>query len=688
MSTPSPHALRRLRSAFLLIALAATLPSLSRAGDPVFVWPGSGACAGTLQACIDAASVGAIVEIDSNAEIDEALVIPNSRTLRAAPGRRPSLAPGRSIVGSFSGVSAAFVNVHGLRLRDGHIRLTHSGTGAAGFEVTDCVIESSGPNVPAGIRIELPTDTTASRQIAIARNQLHVGAPGLLDAGIYVRVEAGPASIDIRHNRVRARGETAGYGIYLDSSFGADVSADVFANEVGGSFGSALALTEGRFSSTAATLSARVVSNVLIGGGNFRGGGLQLTVGNGSMPLTALNNTVVFGRGVVISRWGGSGPRTGSVTGQIQNNLIAYTRFGLQNSPDIGGSASNDYNLKWQNNPAGLHTAGANDINADPRLRTPLAPRLTAGSPAINAGNGFALLLAPQLADTDGDGLRRIVGVVDIGAYEYGHRAFSHRKTASTSTPDTPVTDPEVAFDSARRLFVTQNFRAGLVVNPHPVGVSFFDQWFVVNSDGANMPQNAHHNVFVPLGSSSNGVFQHTASGGNTLDDLTQVDWTTVNGDPGWIILATQSTNFGTPFETAATVLDYSGTRWTLRTADASGFNTNTRWNLYAQRPSPQAFLHTVAISNQPAGSSATYLDHPLLNGTPCAQIQVSALARSGGGAVFDLDYDVARGQHRIFSNSGAIPVGARYHVLVNPGQIDECSGGPLFFDGFEGFGF
>jgi hypothetical protein len=293
------------------------------------------------------------------------------------------------------------------------------------------------------------------------------------------------------------------------------------------------------------------------------------------------------------------------------------------------------------------------------------------------------------LADTDADGLRRIVSAVDIGAYEYGHRAFSERKTSSAAVPETPVTDAEVRFDAARRLFVTQNFRAGNVANPRPVGVSYFDEWFIANSNGAAMPQNAHFNLFAPLGSSANGVFQHQATGTNTLDDVSQIDWSTINGDPGWIVLATQATPFGIAFETSPTALDYSGTRWQLRTADAGPFNTNTRWNLYAQRPSPQAFVHTVAASNQPVSVNSTYLDHPLLNDTPCAQVQVSALVRSSvAGTVFDLDYDSGRRQHRIFSSNGALPIGARYHVLINPGQIDECVGGPLFRDGFEGFAY
>ena len=123
--------------------------------------------------------------------------------------------------------------------------------------------------------------------------------------------------------------------------------------------------------------------------------------------------------------WGGAGTPTGQVTGGIYNKLIAYTRYGLQNTASLGGNATADWNLKWQNNPAGVHTPGPNDISADPLLRSPLAPRLTSTSPARNAGNGFSLLRVPaELTYHDGDGLRRLVNAIDVGAFEFGHRAL------------------------------------------------------------------------------------------------------------------------------------------------------------------------------------------------------------------------------------------------------------------------
>ena len=61
-------------------------------------------------------------------------------------------------------------------------------------------------------------------------------------------------------------------------------------------------------------------------------------------------------------------------------------------------------------------------------------------------------------------------------------------------------------------------------------------------------------------------------------------------------------------------MLSYIGTRWNLITADGSNLQTNTRWNLYAQKPSPQAFVHVVTQENR-SGSSGSLIGHPRLAG-------------------------------------------------------------------------
>lgn len=673
------------------LGLAVGGPDAARAGSLVLGWPGTGACAGTLQACIDSAPVDATVDLVPTAAIDENISIVRSLTLRGRSASRTEFAAGRGISVNTSGGSDLTLRLQDLGLSDARIQIDHFATGAANILLSGLRMRASRGAAQGAIRVNLLASSTGKfvHEVRIENNDLELVAPGSFDAGIELALFGASrrALFELRHNRIRAAAAGQGQGVFIDVAGGASADVIVHANEIQGAFGRALRISEGRFSGTASTLRADVISNALIGGGNFIGGGLDVITNNGSIELEAINNTIVFGNGLVISRWGGTGGTpVGQVTGGIFNNLIANTRFGLQNTPSAGGNATVDWNLKWQNNPAGLHTAGANDLSVDPQLRSMLAPRLTASSPARNAGNGFALLRVPAaLQSHDADGLRRLVNAIDIGAFEFGHRALLRQKPTAAVSPQFPIVDTELDLDSSRRIFLTRNFGAGPVTNNAPVGVSFFDQWFITNLGGQNMAQNVAFNLFAPIGTSTNGVFQHVASGTNTLDSSSVIDWSPINDQPGRFLLATQATPFGTPFHPGPVVLSYVGNRWNLITADGSNLVTSTRWNLYSQLPSPQAFVHEVRADNR-NGSTGSLISHPRLDSVACAQIQVMPLANgSAAGSIVDVEYLPTLGRHQLFSNNGALPLGARFNVLILPEQIEDCAGGGLFRDGFDG---
>ncbi|SDD67258.1 DUF7452 domain-containing protein [Aquimonas voraii] len=676
----------------LLTVLLGGLP-VAHAGSFVLTWPGSGACAGSLQACVDSAPADAILDLVPGVAIDENISIGRSLTLRGRSASRVQFADGRRITASSSGSADLVLRLQDFGMQNGRIQVNHASSGRAQIEVSGLRMRASLATAHSGIIVDLGSSaSTEVHEVRVVNNDLELVAPSLFDAGVQLSLfgSGRRARIEVSHNRIRAGAQGQGQGVFVDIAGGADADVIAHANEIQGLFARALRISEGRFSSTASTIRADVVSNALVGGGNFTGGGLDVVTNNGSIELEAINNTIVFGSGLVLSHWGGSGGTpVGQVTGGIFNNLIANTRFGLQNTPSAGGNATADWNLKWQNNPAGAHTPGANDLSVDPQLRSMLAPRLSATSPARDAGNGFALLRVPASVQShDADGLRRFVNAVDIGAFEFGHRALQRRKTTSAASPQFPLIDAELDLDSSRRIFLTRNFGAGPVTNNAPVGVSFFDQWFITNLGGQNMAQGVAFNLFAPIGTSTNGVFQHLASGSNTLDGSSLIDWSPINGQPERIVLATQATPFGTPFHPGPVVLSYVGSRWNLVTADGSNLVTNTRWNLYSQLPSPQAFVHEVRADNR-NGSSGSLIGHPRLDGVACAQIQVMPLAgSSAAGSIVDVEYLPTLGRHQLFSNTGALPLGARFHVLILPEQIEDCAGGALFRDGFEGTAF
>ena len=103
----------------------------------------------------------------------------------------------------------------------------------------------------------------------------------------------------------------------------------------------------------------------------------------------------------------------------------------------------------------------------------------------------------------------------------------------------------------------------------------------------------------------------------------------------------------------------------------------------HCSRPPPRwptGFRATATASNHPSASTLV-LDHPLLNGTPCAQPMVTRMydgttANSG----FDVYY--SGGRWLIFAYDG-MPLGTAFNVLVNPAQVAACTD-VIFANGFD----
>ena len=127
-----------------LAALVLLVGAPAAAQFPVlYTWPGGAPCAGTLQACIDAAGADDTVEIATDGPIDEDVTSFGSLDLTAAFGFTPRFAPGRSIVANTSGSSDQAIRIQGLTLDGGSIEINHvQNGGALVASVLDNVVES------------------------------------------------------------------------------------------------------------------------------------------------------------------------------------------------------------------------------------------------------------------------------------------------------------------------------------------------------------------------------------------------------------------------------------------------------------------------------------------------------------------------------------------------------------------
>ena len=165
----------------ILIPLAspalASLAGRSTAAGGVRTYPAAAPCDTTLQACVDAAEPGDVVEIATDDPIAESVTIDKSLTLVAAVGYRPTLVPEANVLLVNRPGAASVIVVDGLTLERGKIH----------------AIQAS----------ELPF-------VAAVRRNVLIGERVGIVIGDEFRTAAGAVSFDIEGNEIRARTAASG----------------------------------------------------------------------------------------------------------------------------------------------------------------------------------------------------------------------------------------------------------------------------------------------------------------------------------------------------------------------------------------------------------------------------------------------------------------------------------------------
>ncbi|MBL8300381.1 MAG: hypothetical protein JNN30_18755 [Rhodanobacteraceae bacterium] len=679
----------------LSVLLASLAPLPAAAGITTSIWPGPAPCNTTLQACIDATPNGGSVVIDTDATIDESLNLFNrSLSLVANTGRKPTLAPGNwIIVSSASILGDQNVTIRDLRLQSSYLSATYTGVGTATYDFSGLVFEQT--TTPVYLHVEGRSGNTV--QARLYNNRL-TGLPRNLNAGLIELVNGGGTfNAQAYYNEVNSSSPIAveGAGVFVDTTGGGSGTVKLHGNTVrGGYYRAGLFVSEGLFSSATSDFNARVYSNVVIcadntSGGSTSGSGIGFTVNNGRIDGQAINNTITrCSSGISATQWSGGGTGA-SISGIVKNNLIVGQR-GLTFTSALTASLSNDYNLL--NVASNLATPGPNTITADARLVGLSVPRLRASSPAIDAADQTALglgIIFNSLPTNDADGLRRYKGVggdADIGAYEYGDRSVLHIAASPNITGHiTRIDNAILDGDAAANPIATPSWNASGsgISNDNALGIYYASgKWRLFNQNTSSaMPVNAGYNVFVPAAGS--GAFRHVSSATNNSGYATRLDNSSVNNLPERIILVTQNWSAGSSVYNAHPIgIDYVGSEWLIVNIDQASGGTmpiGAGFDVYAQEASPNAFRVRAVTAN-----NSIPLDHPLLNDTPCARLNVTRL--HNGTAVprnFDVYYGTANGRWNIFSYS-ALQIGMEFNVVVDPAQVMECAD-RIFANAFQG---
>jgi hypothetical protein len=476
----------RSRSNPVLFLLVTVVVSPASAGTITWSGPAS-PCGSTLQACINGAAAGDIVEVATNLPINEDITINKSLELTAAPGFAP-------VIGDLHFVQLLNPAPLSNRIRFEYFTLTRGFVSA---------VQNSNQTFDVGIQHLTIQNTFNSRpaievrngqpgpfgplQVGIVGNRVTIppnSQPGPVNA---ISVEGGNAVSLlglIQQNRIDHfdGGQDGGIAVF---NVEADLDVTVVANEIRGSaFNNGVRFFQfGEGSST-----VRFLDNLVVGQTTESGvpGSYAILADAGTTAFEIVNNTAVEGNdGIIVV---GRDDLGATWSGVVANNIVSgmtgagMALFGPVLTP---GVVENDHNLTFD---VGFNnfTPGPGTLSADPLFVGGGDFRLTDPSPARNSGNDARV---PVDLATDLDGNPRIVGGrVDMGAYE------------SSSL----VTVLPASLEQVRLHPNTPNpFRTSTVIHfelprPGPVWVGVFDvqgrlvRWLVPGTSLSWGPQQFH----------------------------------------------------------------------------------------------------------------------------------------------------------------------------------------------------
>jgi hypothetical protein len=369
-------------------------------------WPGAPPCAGTLQACLDAAVPGSVLEIATDGPIDESPHFAKELTLRAAAGSTPVFSAGHTLLAScIEAGGDGRIDIEGLTFAVGSIRVVQ-------LSPTPMTARLVGNTMT-------PTQTAPALWVYGANSGIPHGLITVDVSDNHVSVPLGGAqAVKIElDSDTSAQGRIADNVIDIDSpttaiqlGSGDSVDLDVVANHVSGSgYVSAIRVSQGNASGTTTT---RILDNLVTGQAADTGAGaVVLAASAGTLDAQVVNNTIADDQnGLVIQGDAGT-----TVSGLVANNIVSgSSESGLV--IDVPGSAlANRYNLVFGNGSDSF-TAGPGTLTVDPLFVGGGDYHLQAASPAVDSGDDAAV---PVDLPHDLDGGPRIAGGgVDLGAYE------------------------------------------------------------------------------------------------------------------------------------------------------------------------------------------------------------------------------------------------------------------------------
>ncbi len=651
-----------MKISIILLALFFSQASLSA------IWPDTVApCNTTLDACAEATAEGSFVEVRSNS-INETVTVFKSISLVAGNGYHPVFTAGNGIDLTVSSASTHTLEIKGFTLTQGRISVNHLGSGDLDLIISDNEILD---NSSALTSIRILQRGSGNLNLDVDYNTINhdFSSSGANDGAIKVinNLNNGVVTGRIYGNTLHVSGNSSvGIGIY-DENPGV-IDLNVTGNEV---YGASYAGIFGRTSAAAGNMDLDITSNAIYANSDSVSmRGIRMTAQAATLKFDAINNSVIGAfDGMNIFESGGS------IDAEIFNNLLAYGP--AANIPVFTNVAgiNNDYNLFFAFDDSDSDfIPGPNHITSKPMIRGLDDAHLLSGSPAIDTADPLVFFFVADAPLIDADGTPRFkklgsgAGTPDIGAYESGDVFFNHvAQTAShISVLNNPAINGEINLED---LHVTSNWNpAGApgIYNNSNEGIYYeTGNWRVFNEDFVSIPDGATFNIIKNSGKSN--TFEHTSTGSTAAS---RINRSGMDGQSGLIVQASQHWT-GIYNDNPLGIFYVSG-NWYVNNVNGTAMPVGSNFNIFYQQPSKSAFKHISNAANNFGNS--TIINHPMLNGNNCAQIQVTQDASFLSGTSSPLGVWYSNGRWLIFNqDQTTMPDNVIFHINVSPEQAKTC---------------
>ncbi len=274
---------------------------------------------------------------------------------------------------------------------------------------------------------------------------------------------------------------------------------------------------------------------------------------------------------------------------------------------------------------------------------------------------------------------------VYIGASSFVHQTLVSNLSLDLTTFDNPL----INRDPDALVFALHNwnpFGSGTSVYDKKLGVYYSSSiWGIFSQDASAMPEGIYFNVAVAPKTDS--AFLHTTTASNISgSNYTIIDNPLINGNPNAKILVQQ--RYISSYSNVNVGVWYNGSKWTIFTEDKSAMPEGKGFNVWLSNDN-KSFAHTVDSSN--LSGSYSYLDNPLTNNNPDANILVTSLLN--GGDYFDhvlgVWYNAAVQKWILYTEDAASFVaGLKYNIYVAnssglPTPVEE-ENNPITVTNFE----